>query len=380
VTTDRCATNRSLRLRVCAGLAAVGIAISAAPVWAVDGVIQINQAKALAGAVTAGDAPGFPVTISEPGSYRLTSDLTVPNSNTNAVSITADGVTLDLNGFSIAGPTTCTYSNPDVTCGGTEGTGTGVVAATSRVSVLNGRVRGMGSNAIELGALGRVEDVDVVSNGGAGITLGTAGIAQRNRVSLNLGSGITAGDGARVTENRVLYNEGSGISTAVSAAVTGNISAINDQHGIVATSDATIVGNISFVNEVTGVSVTSGGVVDSNLIYGGGSDSTLVVGDAVNVRHNAVSQEGGGGAGLAAIELNGSGNTLIGNMVVAEGTGYYGIDFNGSDNSYVHNVITTEAGFAEDISGSGVELGENFCCTEPPGDCAGSTTCPWPGP
>src|SRR5438046_162421 len=40
--------------------------------YASDGVVEINQARALAGGVTRGDAPGFPVTISQPGSYRLT--------------------------------------------------------------------------------------------------------------------------------------------------------------------------------------------------------------------------------------------------------------------------------------------------------------------
>jgi len=150
MTTERQMTSRGLWRSVSTALAAAIIAASAVPAQAGEGVIQINQAKALAGGVTAGDGAGFPVTISAPGSYRLTGDLTVPNANTNAVSITADSVTLDLNGFSIAGPTTCTYSYPNVTCGGTEGTGTGVVAATSRVTVRNGRVRGMGSDAIEL--------------------------------------------------------------------------------------------------------------------------------------------------------------------------------------------------------------------------------------
>ena len=40
--------------------------------WAVDGVIEINQHRALAGGVTAGDTAGFPVTLSQRGSYRLT--------------------------------------------------------------------------------------------------------------------------------------------------------------------------------------------------------------------------------------------------------------------------------------------------------------------
>ena len=93
----------SLRRRVIATLAAATVASSAAPAAAVDGVTQINQARALAGGVTPGDGAGFPVTISASGGYRLTSDLTVPDENASAVSITADSVTLDLNGFSIAG-------------------------------------------------------------------------------------------------------------------------------------------------------------------------------------------------------------------------------------------------------------------------------------
>ena len=48
---------------------------SAQRAFAVDGVIEINQARALAGGVL-GDAirdpPGFPVTIDRSGSYRLT--------------------------------------------------------------------------------------------------------------------------------------------------------------------------------------------------------------------------------------------------------------------------------------------------------------------
>jgi hypothetical protein len=113
-----------------------------------------------------------------------------------------------------------------------------------------------------------------------------------------------------------------------------------------------------------GISVTYGGVVASNLISTSGSDDAVTVGEAVTVRHNVISV-GGTGDG---IEAN-SGNTIIGNAVVAGR-----IRFTGSANSYVDNVIVSGV----DITGSGVELGENFCCTELPADCDGSTICPWP--
>src|SRR6266540_3776373 len=80
------------------------------PMYAVDGVVLIDQNRALAGGVTPGDTPGFPVTLSVPGSYRLTGNLTVPDANTTAIQIAADNVTLDLNGFSILGPVVCSFN------------------------------------------------------------------------------------------------------------------------------------------------------------------------------------------------------------------------------------------------------------------------------
>jgi hypothetical protein len=89
------------------GLKCVAIFVSflgSAPVaLAVDGVILIDQNRALAGNVTAGDGAGFPVMINQPGSYRLSGNLTVPI-GMNGIEINADNVTLDLNGFSITGP------------------------------------------------------------------------------------------------------------------------------------------------------------------------------------------------------------------------------------------------------------------------------------
>ncbi len=63
---------------------------------AVDGVILITQANAQAGNVIQGDKPGFPVTISRSGSYKLAGNLTGTNNGLDIIEITADNVTLDL--------------------------------------------------------------------------------------------------------------------------------------------------------------------------------------------------------------------------------------------------------------------------------------------
>src|SRR5437867_140385 len=67
----------------------------------------------------------FPLTISEPGSYILVTNITVPDANTTAISITADNVTLDLGGFSIMGPTVCSGGPPVTSCA-PSGTGIGI--------------------------------------------------------------------------------------------------------------------------------------------------------------------------------------------------------------------------------------------------------------
>ena len=77
-------------------------------VFAVDGIILIDQNRALAGGVTPGDLPGFPVTITQPGSYRLASPLNVPTGQ-NGIEIASPGVTLDLNGFGITTPDVTTF-------------------------------------------------------------------------------------------------------------------------------------------------------------------------------------------------------------------------------------------------------------------------------
>lgn len=105
----------------------------------------ITQDKAMAGAVTAGDTAGFPISINQTGSYKLMSNLVVPW-GINAIEVHATNVTIDLNGFAIIGPGSCTRDD-----------GTGVVSCTvqsgtygisspqgiqSNVLVRNGAVQG----------------------------------------------------------------------------------------------------------------------------------------------------------------------------------------------------------------------------------------------
>src|SRR5579864_7254764 len=62
--------------------------------FAVDGVVLINQSSVMA-------AGGFPYRITQTGSYKLSGNLVAPVDQ-QAILITANNVTLDLNGFNVA--------------------------------------------------------------------------------------------------------------------------------------------------------------------------------------------------------------------------------------------------------------------------------------
>src|SRR5215472_16787685 len=90
-------------MRIVVGLTLIGSLI-ASSAYAVDGVLEINQVCATGPGCFPGDSAGLPVTITTAGSYRLTSNLTVPNATTDGIDVNADNVTIDLNGFIILGP------------------------------------------------------------------------------------------------------------------------------------------------------------------------------------------------------------------------------------------------------------------------------------
>ena len=75
----------------CAVAAFILLLTVVAPALAVDGVREINQACALSGGCSAGDAPGFPVEITTDGSYRLTGNLAVGSGNGNVTAISISG-------------------------------------------------------------------------------------------------------------------------------------------------------------------------------------------------------------------------------------------------------------------------------------------------
>jgi parallel beta-helix repeat protein len=214
----------------------------ATPALAVDGVLEINQTCAVQTGCFAGDAAGFPVTIdgSAGRSFRLTSDLTVPDENTTGIVISASSSSIDLNGFEIvrSGCQGVIVTN----CTPTTGSGWGVAFGSPYIrglSVKNGSITGMGSYGIELGNQSEVTNL---------------------RIRWNRLGGILVNSGSNVTGNSVMTNGGRGIWANHGSTVSGNTAFDNGNDGIKGGEGCTIVGNTAFNNGDTTDPTTDDGI------------------------------------------------------------------------------------------------------------------------
>jgi hypothetical protein len=184
------------------------------PAFAVDGLKLINQAAVVA-------AGGFPYIIGQPGSYQLSSNLTVTASALSGIEITSSNVTLDLNGFSIQ-------------CSGTL-TIAGVEAASSsgatynNIQVKNGTVSGCGNGvSLFFGANVDVESLQVSGYGTSvsgghliyGIAASSGTVRNNNLSSSGNSAGIYLGSGVVSSNN--LSGDEIGIYIDGQAVVTGN--------------------------------------------------------------------------------------------------------------------------------------------------------------
>ncbi len=205
--------------------------------FGVDGVVLINQSSV----VTSG---GFPYVISSPGTYRLSGNLTVPDANTTAIMVNSSNVTIDMNGYSILGPTVCSGTGFAVsTCapaGNGDGIGTSLTAAM--VNVSNGNVKGMGRFGINLDGCQQcsVEKVNASNNGSIGILIGRG----------------------RLSDNTAFFNGVRGIQNAAGP-LLNNYAAGNGQIGIIANCPGSVIGNVAEFNGTEGLFINGGGCVSS---------------------------------------------------------------------------------------------------------------------
>jgi len=302
--------------------------LSASPALAADGVIEINQARADAGGVTPGDAPGYPVTLSRPGSYLLTSSLLVASPNLTAIEITSDDVSIDLNGFKLVGPATCTGFGASLACA-PAGSGAGIFAnARDGISVRNGFVGRFPSGGVILFQVEScvVEDVTLQWNGRA-LQVGGSCTLSGLIVDRNAGEGIFSFTNDASAQDSVIDD------TVLRESVLSR----NRGEGVFTTSSA---GRDRFQIERT--AIYGNGRTGADLRTEGGLRDSAVYGNAQ------------GGIRLGVNSPDPDSGLLRGNAV---GSNAYGFALDPGHVGYTHNNVTGNT----DASSGGVQIGPNVC-------------------
>lgn len=261
---------------------------------------------------------GLPIVITESGSYVLTGNIVAPAGYTgNGIEITADNVTLDLNGFSVIG---VAGSGTGITCG----------PICRNNVVRNGLVLEWGNRGVEFIVTGfssalLCENVRAINNLGTGIYMEGAGTVTKCVAFQNLLDGIACG--GIVSHCRAEGNLGNGISFAANPfiglkvvscfAINNRLDGIrgvfryevidchaseNSGYGIRLGALGTVTGSTCSRNGVGSPLTESGGILadDDTVIKG-----NLLLGNEPN-----------------GLEVAGTGNTIIRN-VVTESTNNY---------------------------------------------------------
>jgi hypothetical protein len=221
----------------------------------------------------------FPITISQPGSYFVTQNLSP--ATTNGIVINSDDVTLDLNGFDITAGVANNGSG--IADGGTVRTG---------VVIRNGQVRGFGTGvSVTNLSRSRLEDLEVTGASGDGIVVGSGGIVRDVMAHDNVAAGIRviqqASDwGTLITDSNVSrngfgygYEIGGIYIQANNVWVRNSVIDSNAQAGVAVTigwsyneiTDNRITGNYQSGVLFSGIGTTNYNMVARNVLVGNGT-------------------------------------------------------------------------------------------------------------
>ena len=246
------------------------------PAWAASkGPIQIKPPKT------------FPVVISQPGSYQLIGNLTVPTA-VPAIQIDASNVTLDLNGFTVQAGT----------ASGTLASGINATNTSQRnITVKNGVVHGFNGSGVNLSGSGHVvTDVKAEGNALHGIQVFVGSIVERCTVT---GNGLH------------------GITTDTSCAIKDNVCTGNGSDGIHVRQSGTVLQNTCNGNGADGIVTEGGSTAIQNNCSGNAGNGIACVGSNNSIVDNTCLQKEVGGINLGSVGSNYAAQNKLGGNVTA---------------------------------------------------------------
>jgi hypothetical protein len=336
----------------------------------------------------------FPLTIETPGSYYLAENIIA----SGGIVIVADGVTIDLNGFTLAGdgsgagivavgsPVGIRVRNGTVT-NWTDGVDLalargalieGLVATYNGLSGIVGgnavlvadcRAEGNGADGIVVGHGSIIRNSTAITSGASGISAGFRALVESCTASGNAGSGISVDSGSIVSDCSASSNL-SGIALQHNGRVAGSIASFNHEYGIVTGNDCVITYSAVRNNLVAGISVGAGAVV-RNCTAGWNDtgiftlDGSLIescaalgnVGDGIVAGHGSIvrgcnARDNGSNGIYATYGVDVVGNVCSSNGSAVGGDGA-GIYVEGVDNRVdANSVMTNDRGIETAMGGN----------------------------
>ena len=323
---------------------------------------------------TPGDAANTFI-ISAPGSYYLTGNIT-GTPGVNGISIQANDVTLDLNGFAL------------ISGGGGNFRGVNVPAVQTGFSIRNGSVRGWTDGGVRAdNATTLAEKVRVTDNTNAtGLTVGNGSLvrdcvatanktgfsaADRTQLSnciatVNTEVGFVGGGFVSLLDCTSSRNGYTGIvvqgtSSVIHCTATRNGTATANPnspfHGIVTGTGCTVSDCTAGSNVVNGINVDSGTTVRNCTLYANGNLGILATSDCHIVGNSSNSNNGGIHATGGGNRVDGnscSANTIVGVQVTGDGNLVIRNSAHGSGLNFSINMGINAVGPIVDMTAAGV--------------------------
>jgi parallel beta-helix repeat protein len=289
----------------------------------------------------------LPCTISQAGSYYLVSNVTGVAAQ-SGITISADDVALDLNGFVLRGVAGSRH-------------GIYVSGARRNITVRNGNVREWGWRGVEAATAhnSQLVELNVYSNGWAmnytGLGIGNNSVVRECVAEANAYHGVITGEGCTLrgcaaAENGVdgLHagggnsmgactargNGSDGISLGVGSSASDCAAQNNGAYGFIAESACAIARCSAISNSSDGIAAVGGSAID-------GCAASYNTGDGIQVSYDCrVTGNACAGNGTAGIHVTGSDNRIEGNSATDNGLG---LDIDAANNYVAENTVRGNA-------------------------------------
>jgi hypothetical protein len=274
----------------------------------------------------------MPITLSQPGSYVLTEDLAGP-ADSVGISITADDVTLDLNGFALVGNDSGAPRD-------------GILASGQRwnIAIRNGVIRNWRRDGLDLasasnsvlsalqiedcahhgiivGGASMVIDCELRNNGLDGIDAAEGCVLARIASRSNGGDGIDAESFSLVVDATTRENDTQGIESGSGGAVLDSTARGSGGVGIDVETAALVAGCASYGNGGHGVNARQGSLVSACTVYNNTGYGITVDAASLVIRNTASRNSTGGilASDLSYIVENQVADHSTGSGIVAQG-------------------------------------------------------------